>query len=198
MAMPVPVSRSTRKVWTISDLERLPDDGNRYEILHGELLVTPMPSTGHQRVTARLFMSLAIWCRAHTGWTFLTPGGVYMSETTWLEPDVAIYATPEYENADWRDMPPPMLVVETQSKSTARPDRFRKRPAYLAHGVKEVWIVIENSRTVERWTSASEFPEIFGETITWRPDATKPEFTITALELFGPIAPAVKNDATTG
>ena len=110
-----------------------------------------------------------------------------MSETTWLEPDVAIYATPEYEDADWRDMPPPVLVVETQSKSTARRDRFRKRPAYLSHGVNEVWIVIEKSRTVERWTSASEFPETHGELITWQPDAAKPEFSMTALELFGAI-----------
>ncbi len=46
MAMPISVSNSARKAWTISDLERLPEDGNRYEILHGELLVTPLPSTG--------------------------------------------------------------------------------------------------------------------------------------------------------
>ena len=64
MAMPISVSKSARKVWTISDLERLPDDGNRYEILHGELLVTLMPSTAHQRVTARLLVHLANWCRA--------------------------------------------------------------------------------------------------------------------------------------
>lgn len=197
MAMPISVSKSARRVWTISDLERLPDDGNRYEILHGELLVTPMPSIGHQRVTARLFVNLAVWCRAHTGWTFLSPGGVYMSETTWLEPDAAIYASPEYGDADWRQMPPPVLVVETQSKSTARRDRFRKRPAYLSHGVKEVWIVIEKSRTVERWTSASEFPETHGDLITWRPDVTKPEFTVTAVELFGPLPPARTIGGTT-
>ncbi|MEP6833065.1 MAG: Uma2 family endonuclease [Gemmatimonas sp.] len=187
MAMPISLSKSVRKVWTISDLERLPNDGNRYEILHGELLVTPMPSTGHQRVTARLFVNLANWCRAHTGWTFLSPGGVYMSQTTWLEPDAAIYATPDYGDAEWRDMPPPVLVVETQSKSTARRDRFRKRPAYLAHGVQEVWIVIEKSRMVERWTGASEFPSVFGDVISWQPDVTKPEFSMTSLELFGPV-----------
>ncbi len=43
-----------RTVWTVADLERLPDDGNRYEILHGELLVTPLPSNGHQGVAGRI------------------------------------------------------------------------------------------------------------------------------------------------
>lgn len=102
-------------------------------------------------------------------------------------PRIVTYATPEYEDADWRQMPPPVLVVETQSKSTARRERFRKRPACLPHGVKEVWIVIEKSRTVERWTSASEFPEAHGEVITRRPDVTTPEFSMTELELFGAI-----------
>jgi Uma2 family endonuclease len=118
----------------VADLERLPDDGNRYEILHGELLVTSLPSAGHQGVAARLFVNLAIWCRANTGWRYLSPGGVYISETTWLEPDIA-------------------------------------------------------ARTIERWTSASEFPETFSESMVWTPDATKPAFEVTGMELFGPFTP---------
>ena len=186
MAMSISPSIPERGVWTVADLERLPDDGNRYEILHGELLVTPLPSAGHQGVAARLFVNLANWCRAHTGWRYLSPGGVYISETTWLEPDIAIYPAPEYLNQDWREMPPPGLVVEVLSKSTAKRDRHRKRPAYLAHGVNEVWIVSEKDGTIERWTSASEFPETFRESIQWTPDATKPSFVMTAAELFGP------------
>ncbi|MEO7358778.1 MAG: hypothetical protein ABI120_00515 [Gemmatimonadaceae bacterium] len=71
-----------RTVWTVADLEAIPDDGNRYEILHGELLVTPLPSTGHQRIAMRLSVMMVLWCRAHTGWTVLAPGGVHISETT--------------------------------------------------------------------------------------------------------------------
>jgi Uma2 family endonuclease len=186
MVMPISPSFPYRGVWTVADLERLPDDGNRYEILHGELLVTPLPSAGHQGVAARLFVNLAIWCRANTGWRYLSPGGVYISETTWLEPDIAIYPAPEYLNQNWREMPPPVLVVEVLSKSTAKRDRYRKRPAYLAHGVQEMWVVSEAARTVERWTAASEFPETFGESITWAPDDPKPAFVVTAVELFGP------------
>ena len=175
-----------RDLWTVADLEQLPDDGNRYEILHGELLVTPMPSLGHQKVAARLLVSLATWCRQHTGWAFLSPGGVYISETTWLEPDIAIYQSPEYRNLHWREMPPPVLVVEVWSPSTGKRDRHRKRPAYLAHGVGEVWIVKEETRVIERWTAASEFPETHHGSITWTPDETKPALTIDETELFGP------------
>ena len=95
MATPALRGISERILWTVADLEQLPDDGNRYEFLHGELLVTPLPSTGHQGVAAWLLVALAIWCRAHTGWRFLTPGGVVMSETTWLKPDIAAYSSPE-------------------------------------------------------------------------------------------------------
>lgn len=186
MAMPISPSTPDRDVWTVADLERLPYDGNRYEILYGELLVTPLPSAGHQGVAARLFVNLAIWCRAHTGWRYLSPGGVYISETTWLEPDIAIYPAPEYLQQDWREMPPPVLVVEVLSPSTKKRDRHRKRPAYLAHGVSEVWIASEKDRTVERWTAASEFPESFRDTITWTPAETQPTFVMSYAELFGP------------
>ena len=96
MAMRTSLLFPARSIWTVEDLERLPDDGNRYEILHGELLVTPLPSNGHQGVALRLACILLNWCRAHTGWAVRAPGGVYVSETTWLEPDVAVYPAPEY------------------------------------------------------------------------------------------------------
>jgi Uma2 family endonuclease len=133
-----------------------------------------------------LLVALANWCREHTGWRYLSPAGVYISETTWLEPDVAVYPSPEFLNLPWREMKPPILVAEVLSPSTAKRDRHRKRPAYLAHGVVEVWIVNESARTIERWTAASEFPEIFQESITWAPDATKPALVIEMVELFGP------------
>lgn len=190
MAMPLfsPPLPPERDLWTVADLEALPYDGNRYEILHGELLVTPLPSTGHQGAAARLLVILANWCRQHTGWRYLSPGGVYISETTWLEPDVAVYASPEFLNLPWREMKPPVLVAEVLSPSTAKRDRHRKRPAYLAHGVGEVWIVNEPARTIERWTAASEFPETFHGSISWTPDAAKPTLVIDEAELFGPAA----------
>lgn len=186
MAMPAPPGIRERNVWTVADLQQLPDDGNRYEILHGELLVTPLPSSGHQGIAARLVLALGGWCRAHTGWCFLTPGGVYISETNWLEPDIAVYPSPEYLNLEWREMPAPLLVIEVLSASTRTRDRYRKRPAYLAHGVAEVWLVDEEARAIERWTAASEFPDLCYGSITWTADAALPPLTVSETELFGP------------
>ena len=178
-----------RTVWTVADLERLPDDGNRYEILHGELLVTALPSNGHQGIVWRLARRLGRWCEDHTGWALRTPGGVYISETTWLEPDIAVYPSPEYLDLPWQQMPPPLLVVEVLSRSTRKRDRHRKRPAYLAHGVNEVWLVDKQSRAIERWTAASEFPETHHGSITWVPEANQQALVISADELFGPVPP---------
>jgi len=154
MAMPHSRPPSTRlperSIWTVADLEQLPDDGNRYEILHGELLVTRLPSVGHQGVAMRLCLLIAPWCRAHTGWKMLSPGGVYVNETNWFEPDIAVYPAPEFPERRWQEMPPPVLVVEVLSPSTRRRDRHRKRPAYVAYGVAEVWTIDQASRTIER------------------------------------------------
>ncbi len=186
MAMPVS-ALPDRTMWTVADLEALPpQDGVRYEILYGELLVTPMPSTGHQGVAHRLTLAFGNWARTQTGWTVLGPGGVHMSETTWLEPDLAVYPTPQYANLHWREMPPPLLVIEVLSPSTHKRDRHRKRPAYLAFGVGEVWIVDQHARTIERWTKASEFPDTFRESIAWQPDSAHPAVMVTEAELFGP------------
>lgn len=137
-----------RPKWTVADLAELPDDGNRYEILHGELLVTPLPSFGHQGVAGRLATLFATWCRAHTGWAVRAPGGLYLNETLWFEPDVAVYPVPEFGQRNWRDLPPALLVVEVLSPSTRNRDRNDKRPEYVANGVREVWLVDEGARSI--------------------------------------------------
>ncbi len=187
MAMPLSPPIPPRSLWTVADLEQLPDDGNRYEILHGELLVTPMPAVWHQRVSARLCLHIAQWCEANAGWEYFAPGGVFISETTWLEPDLAVYLVPAGGALDdWRHMAPPALVIEILSPSTTKRDRHRKRPAYLAHGVAEVWLVDIDAQTVERWTAQSEFPQLHKNKIAWAPSDGAHELTIEFDRLFAP------------
>jgi Uma2 family endonuclease len=180
---PMPV----RSTWTVADLEQLPDDGNRYGILRGELFVTPLPSPGHQGVALRLASRLMQWCAAHAPWTVLAPGGIYMTEKDWCEPDVCVYTVPHSARRTWRDLPPPLLAVEVLSPSTAGRDRLLKRPAYLTHGVCEVWLIDEDTRTIERWTAASAQPMVISGTTIWTPDPALPTFSITEEELFGPV-----------
>ena len=175
-----------RSMWTLADLTDLPADGSRYEILHGELLVTPPTSYRHQGVAAELTFLLTQWCRAHTGWAVHSPGGMYVSETNWLEPDVCVYRAPRHTEQQWKQMLPPLLVAEILSRSTTKIDRHRKRPTYLANGVAEVWLIDRRTRTIERWTAASEFPETHQGSITWTPDPLMPPLLVPELELFGP------------
>jgi Uma2 family endonuclease len=81
-------------------------------------------------------------------------------------------------------MPPPALVIEILSPSTTKADRHRKRPAYLAHGVVEVWLVDIESRTFERWTAQSEFPQLYRESIAWAPTDAAATLAIDFAELF--------------
>jgi Uma2 family endonuclease len=185
--MPLSPPIPPRSLWTVDDLEELPKDGNRYEILHGELLVTPRPTLWHQRVVTRLISSVGGWCNANRAWECFAPGGVPISQTSWLIPDLVVYAVPTSGLAsEWHDMEPPTLVIEILSPSTRHIDRYRKRPAYLAHGVAEVWLVDIDARTFERWTARSEFPELHTNTITWSPNTDVSPLTIEFERLFAP------------
>ncbi len=156
--MPISPPIPPQSIWTVADLEQLPADGNRYEILFGELLVTPMPVLWHQRVAARLTAMIGRWCEANPGWEFFAPGGVFISETSWLEPDVAVYSVPGGKQAShWRELHAPALVIEILSPSTRNTDRHRKRPAYIAHGVAQVWLVDIDAKSLERWTRNQSF-----------------------------------------
>ena len=130
ITMPV-TTLPERTMWTLADVEALPDDGNRYEILHGELLVTPLPSVTHDSAVATLLDHLAQWCNEHTGWAVSARGGIYVGETNWFEPDVCVFPAPRHSTVSWREMPKPVLVIEILSPSTTKRDRHRKRPAYL-------------------------------------------------------------------
>ncbi|MCU0646499.1 MAG: Uma2 family endonuclease [Gemmatimonadaceae bacterium] len=183
--MPTMSTRPERSVWTIEDLATLPDDGNRYELLHGELLVTSLPSNRHQSVAAALVHILYSWCLVHTGWAVRGPGGVEMSRTSWLMPDVALYPMPLHETADWSRIPPPTLVIEILSRSTRKRDRHRKRPAYLAFGVREVWTIDARHRLIEQWSATSEFPVAVDRSFTWGPDPTLPPIVFDFDLIFG-------------
>jgi Uma2 family endonuclease len=187
MAMPRVPAEPESGLWTFDDLESLPDDGVRYEIIHGELIPMEMGALQHQRVAATLLIAINDWCRANgLSWMLLSPGGVYVTSTTWLVPDVAVYATNPAADEDWKRLVAPVLVIEVLSPSTTRHDRHRKRPIYLSHGVREVWLVDRKKRCIERWTAASEFPVVESGTVELSLDEGAAPFRLATDELFGP------------
>lgn len=167
MAMPAPVPAND---WTLEKLHALPDDGKRYELVDGELLVSPAPRPPHQRVIARCYLLMGPWALQHGLEVVLAPSAVRSGERRELQPD--LFVLPFIHGRPDRDptaLTRVILAIEVLSPSTARHDRITKRRVYLEEGVAEYWIVDPEGRTVERWRLGEDRPEILDTTLTWTP-----------------------------
>ncbi len=146
--------------WRSSDLELLPEDGKRYEIIDGELLVTHAPHWGHQRVCGRLFSALDNWSvETGLGEASLGPG-VLFTETDNVIPDVAWIKQASLTNAldeSGHLTQAPDLAVEVLSlgKNNQARDRNLKLRLYSVQGVREYWIVDWREEKVEIYRRAS-------------------------------------------
>ena len=169
MAMPM-----LKRQWTFDDLEDLPDDGNRYEIIDGELFVTPSPVLSHQAAVRVMLVVLAAYLeRERVGCVFTSPGDVVFSPRRAVQPDVFVLPLiNDRPPQTWAEAGRPLLAVEVLSPSTARADRVVKRTLFREEGVAEYWIVDLDSRIIERSTPAELRPELLDEWLTWRPDGS--------------------------
>ncbi len=169
MAMPTPVRA---KEWTLDLLHALPDDGQRYELVDGELLVSPSPSRTHQRVAAELHLLLSPWARQRGLEVCIAPSEIVFSPRRALQPD--LFVIPYVGGAWIRDLTSLdqlVLAVEILSPSTARYDRVIKKRVYFEQGAAEYWIVDPAGRTVERWCRGDDRPQILHERLSWTPPA---------------------------
>jgi Uma2 family endonuclease len=139
--------RAATKRWTLEELHSLPDDGNKYELIHGELFVTPAPTTGHEDVAARLARILDPYVETHGLGLVYRPRAVLRVEGSEVEPDLMVRQPANLGN-EWERAPIPILIVEILSGSTWRRDRQQKRDFYLESGVAEYWIVDPERRTI--------------------------------------------------
>lgn len=165
------------KRWTAQEVRKLPDDGRRYEVIDGELLVTPSPSASHQEVVRELIVEVTVYLRSEpVGRLFPAPSDVELDNQTQVQPDIYVRAA----------LPPHPLVlaIEVVSPSTARSDRLLKRRLYQRAGVAEYWIADADSRTIERWLPGDDRPEIVSETMEWRPAGSAAPLRIDLVELF--------------
>jgi len=124
--------------WTVHDLDLLPDDGLQYELLDGSLLVSPAPTTGHQRAVARLHLLLAAACPDNLE-LFFAPLDWRPDIRTSLQPDLLVVRKEDVELANITR--PLVLAVEILSPSTRRKDAVYKRSKYEDSGVAGYWIV---------------------------------------------------------
>jgi Uma2 family endonuclease len=123
--------------FTIHDLDRMPDDGRRYELVDGALIVSPRPIVWHQKVAFQLAKVLDEACPQELD---VIPGpAVTISDVTEFDPDIVVIHRRQL--GDTRLIGPPLLIVEVRSPSTAVIDLNRKKAAYQEFGVPSYWIV---------------------------------------------------------
>jgi Uma2 family endonuclease len=182
MVMPLPPLPLPRL--TIDMLDDLPDDGTRYELLEGMLLVTPAPSNVHQVVATRLATMLTIALRPSDEARVVAVGAIQRGKDTQLQPDVLVYPSVYPPTAHWREIREWWLAVEVLSPSSRLYDREVKRGAYLLLGVQEYWIANPADCSVEVWSrERSDGLRVTGE-LVWRPAPLDREIVIDLDDVF--------------
>mgnify|MGYP001575004723 CR=1 FL=1 len=172
------------KHWTLEELDSLPDDGNTYEVIHGELFVTPAPTYDHETIAARLHRILEPYVERNGLGLIFRPKAVIQRSDSQVEPDLQVCQPQANRKATWRTAPVPSLVVEILSPSTKRRDREHKRRFYMELGVTEYWIVDPEQETVA--VIKADRPDVTsGETITWSPAGASQSLTLDVAVLFG-------------
>ena len=182
MVMPAITKRTD---WTVEEVHAIPDDGNRVEVLDGELLVTPAPSWVHQDVVLEFVKWLVPYVDAVGMRLLFAPAGVAWGPRTELQPDIFVFPQLLGRRAQrFEDVGLLTLAIEVVSPSSARADRFSKRREYQRRGVAEYWIADPEARLVERWRPQDDKPEVLFERLVWQPREDQPALVIDLAELF--------------
>jgi len=171
--------------YTADMVRALPDDGNRYETVHGELLVTPAPRWWHQEVLARLHVALRAYLDTHrVGHSVFSPADISWGPDTLVQPDLFVVPIEDARTGDWTRMQRLLLVIEVLSPSTTRADRFAKRRLYQEQNVPAYWVVDGDTRVVEVWSPEATFPTVEHERVSWSADPVVEPFRVELAELF--------------
>lgn len=190
--MSMPVLRPRR--WTRAEVDRLVDERPgltpRYELVDGELLVTPAPSGRHQRIILRLALLLTPYVVEHRlGEIRLGPGELELDPDERYEPD--LFVIPAVDGV----LPPSdispehaMLICEVLSAGSLRHDRVTKRKAFQRHDVPDYWIVDPDALVFEVWRQHDERPAVVDDLLTWHPKSADSAFELDVPAFFVSVA----------
>ena len=174
--------------YTAEMVRALPDDGNRYETVHGELLVTPAPRPWHQVVVDRLRDVVKGYLARHAGWhVFAAPADISWTADVLVQPELFVVPIEEARTLDWTRLRHLELVIEVLSPTTARADRFTKRRLYQEVRIPAYWIVDADGHFVEIWTPEAAFPQVERERVAWLPTGASDPLELKVPELFLPL-----------
>jgi Uma2 family endonuclease len=136
---------------TFAELATWPDDGRRYELYDGEVIVVPAPNLRHQRTVAAVFQILKEYEDRVGGYVVLSPFDIVLSQYDVLEPDVVYFGRGKRPllNPRTAAYTVPDLAVEVLSPSTEKRDRGRKLELLERYGLPEYWLVDPERRSFE-------------------------------------------------
>ncbi|MCO5220673.1 MAG: Uma2 family endonuclease [Thermomicrobiales bacterium] len=157
--------QALHRLLTFEDLALLPDDGNRYEIIGGKLIVSPSPNTRHQRVAFELTGALYAFLKGTGfGYGFSAPMDVRLSPSDVVQPDRFVVLRQHQEIIqESAIVGAPDLVIEILSPSSIENDFLRKSRLYERSGVREYWIVNPDGETVSVQTLEGDRYVLAGE-----------------------------------
>ncbi len=184
-----------RHHWTTAEVRALMDEARawpRYELIGGELFVTPAPGVIHQVAVTEIWRLISDYVeRERLGIALTSPADIELEAGTITQPDVFVIPAGILRRRkpapSWSDVTALLLSVEIISPSSVRTDRVEKRDYYLGVGVPEYWIVDLDARIVERWTASRATPRVESTRFEWMPDGAAAALVIDAPALFNRI-----------
>jgi Uma2 family endonuclease len=183
---------STNRRWTTAQVRDLIDESRhwpRYELIGGELIVTPSPGTPHQFAILEIALTIRNYLEGEdAGVALISPADLELKPGTITQPDVFVTSRRIEGDPDklptWADIKSLALAIEIISPSSVRTDRIIKRDFYLDAGVPEYWVVDLDVRMIERWTPSRETPEVLRTSLEWKPAGADSPLTVDLVELF--------------
>jgi Uma2 family endonuclease len=183
---------AVKRRWTAAEVRELIDASPlvtpRYELVDGELLVTPAPRLAHQQAVAVLLVILRQYlAREPVGNALTSPSDVELEPEFLSQPDLFVIPMDEWQRVRRERIVRRLsLAVEVLSPSSAGHDRVKKRPAYQRN-IPAYWIVDLDARLVERWRPADDRPEILTESLEWHPAGANEPLRIDLVALFAEV-----------
>ncbi|CAN5190409.1 Uma2 family endonuclease [soil metagenome] len=182
------MSTATIPLLTVENYKILPETGPRYQLIEGDLYMAPAPNRFHQDISRNLEHILLDYLRQHpVGKLYDAPFDVYLDDYNVFQPDIlvvlndrlSIFTEAGAEGA-------PDFVVEILSPKTARLDRDNKRRVYATRGVRELWIIVPETRKIEVYLlgeNAAEPAAVYGDHDTFE-SALFPGLRFEGAEIF--------------
>ena len=181
-----------RRRWTREEVlalnEQNPLHSPRYEVVDGELFVTPSPGGLHQAAVGQMYAALYAYCRAERiGEVFVSPWDMELERGQLVQPDVFVVSLAEAKRVRVeRPGREAMLTVEVLSPGSERGDRGRKRRLYQRR-VDTYWIVSVEHRAVEQWLRGSRHATLLRDRLEWHPAGAKRAFELSLPEYFAEV-----------